>query len=321
MDGANVNYDLFNNDAKIHRKQGIYGIFGGAYSSTQILKILIGPPSYFALRNTNLLVLSNVSEKSPYFDIIYQMSNKVIMNLVKREGTNYRLYTTRKPLNFSDILMLFATNQVNYRQFLKAYFATYDESLLESKSKKKAELKDLLKGINSEIVEKFALSPEVKNHVAQAILLNLLYFAPEFFKDSVNRLMNKAILGFYTSMVLWYQEEAKGNEAVMNALYIKKIRSYLKQEESRDNMEVEAGEDVDVCPVCEVKLGVKETQCENGHHVLRCLLSRKVIYLQEYFECKLCKHKYLKECLESYCKQGIDLNFSCVICSNLLKKV
>ena len=96
---------------------------------------------------------------------------------------------------------------------------------------------------------------------------------------------------------------------------------YLKNEDIKETMDIEEVVEVDTCPICSAKLGVKETQCINGHIVLRCLLSRKVIYFEDYFECKLCKQKYLKESLVNYSHCGVDLNFSCALCCNLLKKV
>ena len=100
----------------------MYGIYGAAFSASNTTKVLVGPPSYSGLKETNILILSNLTDKQPYFDIVNCMSNKIIESLETLECDMKVLYLSKRPLNFSDVLMVFATNQVNYKKFLKAYF-------------------------------------------------------------------------------------------------------------------------------------------------------------------------------------------------------
>ena len=321
MDGADVLFDINEYEATVQRKKGIYGIFGAAYSTTKAVKLLLGPPNYFALKSCNLVISSNLSEKSPYFDIIYQMSNKIINNLSKFEGESYKLYLCKTPLNFSDILMVFATNQVNYRKFLKAYFATYEKSILSSKSKKKAALRELINEIQSEIVAKFNLSEDLENHISKVILLNLLYLAPEYFSDFINKLLAKSIQNYYSSLLMWYQAEHNDNQDYQTWLYIGYIKKFLKSETMVIETEKSDPKTTEKCPICNVNVGPKDKECSNKHKLFRCLISGRVIYTEEYFECKLCRQRYLKEALNDYSRAKLDLNFSCVICGNLLKKI
>ncbi len=77
----------------------------------------------------------------------------------------------------------------------------------------------------------------------------------------------------------------------------------------------------DTCPICKTDVSISESQCPNKHILNRCILTKKIIYLDEFYECKACQFKYTTEALKSYQKIGIDLNFSCIVCFNLLKKV
>jgi hypothetical protein len=318
MDGTDVLFDINKYESNVQRKKGIYGIFGAAYSATKAVKLLLGPPNYFALKNCNLIILSNLSEKSPYFDIIYQMSNKIISNLVKYEGETYKLYISKAPLNFSDVLMVFATNQVNYRKFLKAYFSTYEKSILTSKSKKKAALRELISGIQSEIVTKFGLSEDLQNHISKVILLNLLYLAPEYFSDFIQKLQAKAIQNYYSSLIKWHQSENQGNSNFGKLLYIDEINKYFKIDSELEKTDSKTSEK---CSICKSEVGPKDFECHNQHQLIRCLITRKVIYADDYYECKLCKHAYLESALKSYHEAKLDLSFACVLCGNLLKKV
>lgn len=43
--------------------------------------------------------------------------------------------------------------------------------------------------------------------------------------------------------------------------------------------------------------------------------------MDDFYECKLCKEKYLKDSLRKYEAAKVKINLSCVLCGNLLKNV
>jgi len=104
---------------------------------------------------------------------------------------------------------------------------------------------------------------------------------------------------------------------------MKKMANLLKFLGLNEEEYIKSGEKIEeqTCPVCKVELNLEEAKCVDGHRVILCGLSKKVIYEDAYYQCKLCQLSISSEILQLCVACNIHFNDACPRCCNLLKRV
>jgi len=188
--------------------EGLFAIYGASFSANKILKVYVGPPDYYTLKKTNIVVaLNNNFNSTTIFNLLYCMTKTIHSTMTKFICGESSFYLMKKPIDFSDILFIFAKNEVTYQKFLKVFIATFDNKVLTTKSKKKAELRDLIMNINSEIIVKLGLNNDEKAFIISKILLNLMLMPA--YTDSIDKLSKNSMNNFYHNLLTIIAEKKK----------------------------------------------------------------------------------------------------------------
>lgn len=310
--------------------ENIFAFYGGNLTTTKILYAVAGPPDYFSMFKTNLALIPslpiqqdpNPNEFKVIGDIIITITSNLREKVIVLGTKKNKFLTFSRPANFDDLYFLFVSGLVNYSKLFKILISMFDESLAKKRGKMYEKLKELIAYIKKNTLVDTKLSDAHKSFIFEGIVINLMHMKPEKSKKELFQKIEQRSIARILNLYDYISEyKSQSDPAWIQKSVFKNIPWYLQRQNALDEMidESKVPEPLESCALCNTKVEIGKEECSNGHKILWCALSKRVIYSQKILQCKTCKKVILRDAAEALLEFGIQGQKICLFCGNLCK--